>query len=126
MDGFECGCACVCEGGSLPLLFIYLSFYLSYLLFLIDVFLMDLVAVLAAPQREASRDPSPGALTGPGVALLPFGSPWGSQKQHKKYSPYSCSAPPQTQAAPPPTQAATPTRYSSRSPFSSPVFIPLF
>ena len=74
-----CVCVCVCKGGSLPLL----SFYLSYLLVLIDVFLIDPVAVRAAPLREASRVPSPGALTGPGGALLPFGSPWGSQRQHK-------------------------------------------
>ena len=80
MCGCVYACVCVCKGGSLPLL----SFYLSYLLVLIDVLLIDPVAVRAAPLREASRDPSPCALTGPGGALLPFGSPWGSQRQHKE------------------------------------------
>ena len=104
-----CVCVCVCKGGSLPLLSFYYSFYLSYLLVLIDVLLIDPVAVRAAPLREASRDPSPCALTGPGGALLPFGSPWGSQRHNtQRYSPYSCSAPPQTPAAAPPAPPSLP------------------
>ena len=52
MDGSECGgervwgCVCVC-----------VLFYSFYLLFLIDVLLIDPVVVLAAPLREASRVP---------------------------------------------------------------------
>ena len=88
MDGLECVDVrmrvCVGARADLSPFSLFYSFYLSYLPILIDVLLIDPVAVRAAPLREASRDPSPCALTGPGGALLPFGSPWGSQRQQKE------------------------------------------
>ena len=81
-----CVCVCVWVQGRIspPSLFLLLSLFYLIHSFLIDVLLIDPVAVRAAPLREASRDPSPCALTGPGGALLPFGSPWGSQRQQKE------------------------------------------